>query len=331
MNQFTRITVIGTAAVMGLGLAGCGKDSSSDSKTNEEKLSGTIFITGSSTVEPISTVVGEMFRDKYGVTPTVEGPGTGDGFKKFCNDEADIADASRKIKDEEKAACAAKNIEFIEVKVALDALTVMTNEKNDAVTCLKFEDLYGLVGPESESVKQWADAAQLGATTALPAAELKIYAPGTESGTYDSFWELAIKSIAEKKVGKEAAEKQKLRPDYGGLASDNDIVSSIASFPSAFGWVGFAFAEKATGIKEIAIDGGKGCVKPEKATVTDGTYPLSRSLYFYVNKAKFQSNETLKKFVQFYVSDEVLNSAVDEAGYVDLPAADIAKSKAAVA
>ncbi|MBK6671402.1 MAG: substrate-binding domain-containing protein [Actinobacteria bacterium] len=291
-------------------------------------MSGEIFITGSSTVEPISTAIGELFGEERGVIPDVEGPGTGDGFKKFCAGEADIADASRAIKDEEKAACESGGVEFVELKIGLDALTVLTSEKNSDVECLTLDDLYGLVGPESESVKKWSDASTLGATTSLPDADLKIFAPGTESGTYDSFWELAIKKKAEEKLGKDKAEEQKLRPDYGGLANDNEIVDSIASNPTSFGWVGFAFAEKAEGVSEIKIDGGDGCIEPSKETVADGTYPLSRPLFIYVNTAKLAESDALKAFVDYYLSDDGI-SQVDEVGYVSLDSAALEETRSA--
>ena len=325
-----RFGLAAVAVAASLLLAGCGKDpaATSDAKntTPTKKLTGTIFITGSSTVEPISTAVGEEFGTKYSVVPDVEGPGTGDGFKKFCAGEADIADASRPIKDEEKAACAAGGVKYTELKIGLDAITVLTSQKNTAVKCLTFDDLYGLVGPESESVKKWSDAKNLGATTVLPDADLKIFAPGTESGTYDSFWELAIKKKAEAKLGKDVAAKQKLRADYGGLANDNEIVDSIASNPTSFGWVGKAFADKAKGTNEIAIDGGKGCVAPSTASVVDGTYPLSRSLYLYVNNGKLAGNETLKTFVDYYLSEDGI-AKVAKVGYVSLDDAALATTR----
>jgi phosphate transport system substrate-binding protein len=316
-----------------LAMAACG--SKTDSSTSgsgssgSESLSGSIFITGSSTVEPISTLVGEMFAEKYSLTPDIEGPGTGDGFKKFCAGDADVADASRAIKDEEKAACTSAGVTFTELKIGLDGITVLTSDKTKGVTCLTLEDLYALVGPESESVKKWSDASTKGATTSpLPDAELKIFAPGTESGTYDSFWELAVKKEAETKLGKDAAAKQKLRPDFGGLANDNEIVDSISTTANSFGWVGFAFAEKAKGVKEIAINGGTGCVEPTAKTVADGTYPLSRSLYIYVNNQKLAKSAALKKFVDFYLSDEGIKQVAD-AGYVSLSDTALAETRSA--
>ena len=331
MRGWKQFTTVSLAAA--LSLSACGSDKTETSDTSDGgseggELSGEIFITGSSTVEPISTAIGELFGEERGVIPDVEGPGTGDGFKKFCAGEADIADASRAIKDEEKAACESGGVEFVELKIGLDALTVLTSEKNSDVECLTLDDLYGLVGPESESVKKWSDASTLGATTSLPDADLKIFAPGTESGTYDSFWELAIKKKAEEKLGKDKAEEQKLRPDYGGLANDNEIVDSIASNPTSFGWVGFAFAEKAEGVSEIKIDGGDGCIEPSKETVADGTYPLSRPLFIYVNTAKLAESDALKAFVDYYLSDDGI-SQVDEVGYVSLDSAALEETRSA--
>ena len=324
MRGWKQFTTVSLAAA--LTLSACGSDKTETSDTSDGgELSGEIFITGSSTVEPISTAIGELFGEERGVIPDVEGPGTGDGFKKFCAGEADIADASRAIKDEEKAACESGGVEFVELKIGLDALTVLTSEKNSDVECLTLDDL---VGPESESVKKWSDASTLGATTSLPDADLKIFAPGTESGTYDSFWELAIKKKAEEKLGKDKAEEQKLRPDYGGLANDNEIVDSIASNPTSFGWVGFAFAEKAEGVSEIKIDGGDGCIEPSKETVADGTYPLSRPLFIYVNTAKLAESDALKAFVDYYLSDDGI-SQVDEVGYVSLDSAALEETRSA--
>ena len=144
-------------------------------------VEGSIFVTGSSTVEPISVRTAELFADVApNVDVSVEGPGTGDGFKKFCAGEADISDASRAIKDEEAATCAEAGIEFIELAVAIDGLTVVTNPNNDAVECLSFADLYALLGPESTGFANWSDAqalaTELGSTSQLPDAELVVSA-----------------------------------------------------------------------------------------------------------------------------------------------------------
>ena len=154
-------------------------------------LSGEIVISGSSTVEPISVRTQELFNETYpDVNISVDGPGTGDGFALFCDGATDISDASRAIKDEEAATCAENGIEFTELQVGIDGIGVMTNENNDAVECVSFADIYGLVGPESTGFGSWADAnglsAELGGAGDLPDAELTIFGPGEESGTFDS-------------------------------------------------------------------------------------------------------------------------------------------------
>lgn len=305
----------------GLVVSAC---SPSNSGTGAGVAGGEITISGSSTVEPISVRVGEMFAKSGGVLPSVEGPGTGDGFKKFCAGETDISDASRAIKDEEQAACAKAGITFTELRIANDAITVLTNEKNDSVACLTFEDLYGLVGPQAEGVKSWSDAKAKGATSKLPNIPLDIFAPGTESGTYDSFYELAIKDIAE---AKGVPENEQIRPDYGGLPNDNEIISGLQSVDSGFGWVGFAFAEASSGVRELKVDGGEGCVAPSAATVADGTYPLARPLFIYVNNEKLADAPDLADFVDFYLSDQGM-SAVSEVGYVPLAPADLQATRA---
>ena len=141
------------AAIFALVLAACGGASQGSSAGTS------ITISGSSTVEPISARVGSAFATANpDVGVTVEGPGTGDGFKRFCAGETDISDASREIKDSEAEACAAAGIDFVELKVAFDGVTVLTSPANQAVSCLNFGDLYALVGPESEGFESWADA-----------------------------------------------------------------------------------------------------------------------------------------------------------------------------
>ena len=193
-------------------------------------LEGEIFISGSSTVEPISVRVAELFEDVApGVFVDVEGPGTGDGFQKFCAGETDISDASRQIKEEEAADCAEAGIEFTEVLVGIDGIGVMTSENNTAVDCVSFENLYGLIGPESDGVTSWADANAI-AGEGLPDAPLTIFGPGEESGTFDSFVEIVIEDIADER-GQEAA----TRSTYSPSADDNVILSGIQSSDTSLG------------------------------------------------------------------------------------------------
>lgn len=310
--------------------AACGSDSSTttDSTAPGELSGGKVVVSGSSTVQPISQLVAELFEEAGSKAQiTVDGPGTGDGFKLFCKGETDVSDASRPIKAEEVETCAANGVEYIELKVAFDGLTVMTNPANEDVECLAKEDLYALVGPESRGFNNWksaqALAQELGSTTTFPDARLDITAPGTESGTYDAFIELVTEKIAAKraeegKVPKDAVKT--LRPDYTSQSNDNAILQAMEGSKTPFGWVGFAFAEEAGDqVKELAIKDKNGsCISPSPATIADGTYPLSRSLYIYVNKAKAESNLALREYIDFYLSDDGI-AAVEEAGYIMLP------------
>jgi phosphate transport system substrate-binding protein len=264
------------------------------------------------------------------VSISVDGPGTGDGFALFCQGETDISDASRPIKDEEKATCDQAGIKYTELKVAFDGMTVMTSPNNSAVNCLSKADMYALVGPESTGFTSWADAnaldKELGGTGSFPDMPLDITAPGEESGTYDAFIELALAGIAEER----SQPTDQTRPDYQSSANDNVIIQGIEGSDSSFGWVGFAYAEEnASGLKILGVspatdasgEGSADCVVPSIDTIADGTYPLSRSLYIYVNNDKASSNAAVKAYVDFYLQG--VKDFVSQAGYVDLPDADI--------
>lgn len=297
-------------------------------------LSGSITVSGSSTVLPISNLVAELFSgDNPDVQVSVDGPGTGDGFVLFCKGETDISDASRPIADDEIKACSDAGIDYVELPVAFDGITVMTNPQNDAVTCLNSGDLYALFGPESEGFKTWADADALakkvGGNGGFADVPLEITAPGAESGTYDAFIELSgITDIATAQ-GLSEDDAATLRPDYQSSPDDNVIIQAMEGSASALGFVGFAYAEGAADqIKIIQVDGGSGCVEPTRETIADASYPLSRTLYIYVNKAKIASNPALKAFVDLYLSDDGIKTAVQQAGYVDLPDDQVAASRA---
>ncbi|MDQ3384734.1 MAG: substrate-binding domain-containing protein [Actinomycetota bacterium] len=282
-----------------------------------EGLSGSVDISGSSTVEPISIAVAEKFAEVApDVEVTVDGPGTGDGFELFCEGATDINDASSKVKDEQTETCEANGIEYIELQIGNDGIAMMTNVANETVECLTFADIYALTGPESQGFERWSDAqslaTELGSTTELPDAPLDINGPGEESGTYSSFVELVIEELNEDR-GQEAV----TRPDYQASADDNLIIQGIQGSESSFGWVGFAFAQEAEDVKVLEVDGGDGCVSPSAETIADGSYPVSRPLFIYVNAEKAESNPALAAFVDFYLSDEGIAS-VSEVGYVPL-------------
>lgn len=288
-------------------------------------VSGPVTISGSSTVEPISVRVAELFRDVApNVSVTVDGPGTGDGFKLFCAGETDISDASRRIKDAEAEACAEAGIEWIELRVGIDGIAVLTNLENDAVDCLSFEDLYAIVGPESVGFTNWRDAgalaAELGSSTSFPDLALDITAPGAESGTYDSFIEIVLEHIGEARAEAGAIsedESATTRPDYVSAGDDNVIIQGIGGARGSFGWVGFAFAGDAD-VKLLDIDGGDGCVAATPGNIAGGEYPVSRSLYIYVNAARAATSAAVAAYVDFYMSETGLERAVSDVGYVVL-------------
>jgi phosphate transport system substrate-binding protein len=289
-------------------------------------LSGSIFISGSSTVEPISIAAADVFADRNpGVAMTVEGPGTGDGFAKFCNGESDSSGASRAMKEEEIAVCEEAGIDFIELQVAVDGISVLTSPENDAVECLSFVDLYALLGPDATSRNNWSDATaqadeiaatitDLGAvTTPYPDAPLAITAPGEESGTFDFFVEEAIQAVGEA-LGVEDAN---VRPDYTASPNDNVIIEGIASNPTSLGWVGYAFAAgNLDVIKTIEIDGGDGCVEVNPDTIASGEYPISRPLFMYVSVPALETNPALEPYFDYVIGEAITTVIGAEEGQV---------------
>jgi len=291
---------------------------------------GTVEVSGSSTVEPITTWVAEQYEEiEPDLRVNVDGPGTGDGFELFCDGATQVSNASRAIKQPEIDKCVDNGIEFIELVVAVDGVAVVTSEANDAIACLTLPELYALVGAESQGFRTWADAQpladELGSTTRFPNAALDVTAPGEESGTFDSFVELALVDVgkeraAEGKVSEAAAKTT--RPDYVSQASDNVIIQSVTGSASSLGWVGYAYAEGAPGVKLLAIaDDDGNCVVPSDATIADGTYALSRPLFVYINAAAAR-DEATAAFMDFYMAN--LAEAAEAVGYVALPAAEVA-------
>jgi phosphate transport system substrate-binding protein len=328
-----RHPMLSLAVVGSLALAGC-VTTPGASNGGGDGEGGTVVISGSSTVEPISSIVAEDFAAANdGFDYSVDGPGTGDGFALFCEGETDISDASRPIREEEIAACEENGIDYVELKIAVDGISVLTSPANDAVSCLSFGDLYALLGPESQGFDDWSAANDLAAeigdefgTSAapFPDAPIEVTAPGEESGTYDSFLELVFEDIAEAREQEPVA-----RPDYTASADDNQIIEGIAGSDTSLGWVGFAFYEEnADVVKALEVDGGDGCVAPTAETIASNEYPISRDLFIYVNTARAAENETLAAFVDYYLSDEGI-AAVDEAGYVSLTAEALDQTRAA--
>jgi phosphate transport system substrate-binding protein len=299
-----------------------------------QDVEGVVDIHGSSTVAPISLAVAEDFAAmNLGFGFQVGEEGTGDGFAQFfCVDNGDISDASRAIKDEEAALCSENGVEWVELKVAYDGLAVITSPENP-IECVNFYDLYAVFGPESTGITTWQDAQafaqELGSTTVFPEGDIAITAPGTESGTYDSFIELALEGVAEER-GVEPGTRDPVPPYYVGAANDLVIIQGVSQFPTSAGFVGLAYAENAgDAVKVVAVDGGDGnCVMPTPETVSDGSYPISRPLFIYPALNRLESNPVIAPWVDFYLSDEGIANAT-EVGYVTLPPEELEETRAA--
>ena len=337
MNAPQRPTVM---LVIGLlALAAC--QPSADAGPSGNDLNGDIQVSGSSTVLPISSRIFEAFTTMHPeVTGFVDGPGTGDGFALFCNNETDISDASRTIREDEIAQCEEAGVDYVELKVAIDGLSVITSVDNTAFDCLSFLDLYALLGPESQGFANWSDANDLAAEleeelggefgdshAPYPDEVLTVTAPGEESGTFDSFVELVMTDIAEAR-GADAT----TRPDYQSSGDDNVIIKGVtgtADAPFTLGWVGFAYAiENVDQVTLLAVDGGDGCTPATEETIAAAEYPISRYLYIYPNLANAADEPAVEAFVDYYLSDEGL-AEVSAAGYVQLAEADVTATRGA--
>jgi phosphate transport system substrate-binding protein len=313
------VALIGTAC-----FAGSRADGGDDGDGAAEGVSGSVVVSGSSTVEPISAAVAEKFNAANpNVRFSVDGPGTGDGFELFCNGDTDVSDASRPIDvEDEVPLCEENGVEFIELKVGIDGIAVLTSHDNDSVDCLNFADLYALLGPESEGFDDWSDAqdiaSDLGSDTDLPESDLTVTAPGEESGTFDSFAELVLEDLTAERGQPE--DGPFVRPDYQASANDDVIIQGISGNATSLGWVGFAFyvhnSETVRALPIAAEPGGE-CVEPTEESIASTTYPISRDLFIYVNLAKLDESPALEAYIDFYLSDEGISS-VSEVGYVSL-------------
>lgn len=269
----------------------------------DSTLTGTIEIDGSSTVFPISQAVAEEFRK---VHPNVRVPvgvsGTGGGFKRFVVGETDISNASRSIKAIEIEKAAENGVEFIEIAVGFDGLSLVANPANRFLECLTTAELRSIWEPGSQ-VDRWSEVRD-----GFPDQKFRLYGPDTDSGTFDYFT-LAI-------VGKEDAS----RSDYSASADDNVLIRGVAGDKNALGYFGFAFYSSSPDrLKLIAVDSGSGCIYPSPQTINDGSYsPLSRPMFIYVNVASLQRVEVVE-FVNFYLDNAT--ALVREVGYVPLPEA----------
>jgi len=285
------VTVVAASSLLFSACGGQNGASPDPAASGSQGISGTVTIDGSSTVAPLSEAAADLFRDvQSDVNVTVATTGTGGGFKKFCAGETDISDASRPIKDEEIAACKEKGIDYTEIVIANDGLSVVVNLENDWAKCLTVAQLKTIWSPESEKkVTTWNQV-----DPSFPAEPLVLFGAGTDSGTFDYFTE-AIN-------GEEGAS----RTDYSPSEDDNVTIQGIKGDKGATGYFGLSYVEEnKDAIRAVEVDGGDGCVAPTATTVQDGTYkPLGRELFIYVKNSAYQDNPAVRSFVDFYVEKE---------------------------
>ena len=267
-----------------------------------------IAVDGSSTVFPITEAMAEEFqKTSKDIKVTVGIGGTGGGFKKFCRGDTDISDASRPITDRERADCKKNGVEYIELPVALDALTVMVNPKNDWVNDMTVAELKTIWAPEAQGkVMTWKQV-----RAGFPDRPLKLYGAGVDSGTYDYFTAAV--------VGKEHSS----RGDFTASEDYNVLVQGIAGDVNALGFFGLAYyLENKDKLKALAIRMNETAkaVMPSVETARDGSYqPLSRPIFIYVSRKSVDTRPEVAKFVEFYLDKKNALKLVKEVGYVPLP------------
>lgn len=321
MSRTARLNLMVGALLLTLALvlAGCGgggqkeeekkedtgKEKTGQEKTGQEKAGGAgvgsenqIAIEGSSTVLPITQAAAEGFSQQNpDVDITVGGAGTGDGFQAFCSGDTQISDASRPIKDEEAQTCQDNGIEFVELAVAQDGITVVVNPQNQDVNNMTLEQLGTLWSPDAEGqIQNFSDI-----DPSFPDQPVNLYGPGTESGTFEFF--------TEKAVGK----AKESRTDYQASEDDNVLVQGVEGDPNALGYFGFGYFEQnQQQLKALTVND----VAPTQETINSGEYPLSRPLFIYVNAQALEQNPSVEEFVGYYL--ENVNQFVQQAQYVPL-------------
>jgi phosphate transport system substrate-binding protein len=267
-----------------------------------ETVSGEIVIEGSSTVQPITQAAAELFAEENPEARIeVGGAGTSDGFEAFCQGDTEISDASRPIDvAEELPVCEENGVEFIEIPVAFDGISVVVNEQNDWATDVTSEELKTMWEPAAEDkITRWDQV-----RSDWPNRELSLYGPGTESGTYEFFNETIVGN-----------EEEVNRSDYEASEDDNVLVQGVSGDENALGYFGYSYYENNLDtLKALAVDG----VKPTEDSIRSGEYLLSRPLFIYVSIKALKNNDAVKPFVDFYLAKQNLDRLVEAAKYVTL-------------
>ena len=296
-TSFRRALVPGAAALV-LTLSACGggdageTDTGSDTGTDtgSSSASGSVSVDGSSTVYPMSVAAQELLSEESpDVQVAVAESGTGGGFEAFCGDQTDISNASRAIEEDEVAVCEEAGIEYTELQVATDALTVVVHP-DLAVDCITVDQLVELWAPDSK-ITNWSDL-----DPSFPDQEISLFGPGTDSGTYDYMAGEIVDGDAEEPA---------TRDDYEASEDDNVLVQGVAGTEGATGYFGYTYYEENQDtLKALEIDNGEGCVAPSAETAQAGEYtPLARPLFMYVNNAKYNDNPAVAAYTDFFVEN----------------------------
>jgi phosphate transport system substrate-binding protein len=302
-----------TVLALAFGVAACGGDDDEASSASGEEVSGELAVDGSSTVAPLTEQVGALFQEENPDTRvTVGTAGTGGGFERFCAGETDISDASRQIEPEEEKLCQENGVEFEEIVVANDALSVVVNPDNP-VTCMSPDQVSEIYGPDADATS-WGDIQGLDAEYDE---ELAIFSPGSDSGTFDYFTEAVN------------GEEGKSRTQDVNVVGENDnaTVTGVAGDPGGIGYFGFSFFnENQDQLKALEIENEDGeCVAPAEETTQDGSYnPLGRQLYIYPSAEALQRPE-VQEFIQFYLDS--LGEVIPQAGFIPLTDEQLSESQ----
>ena len=303
MNRNSLRRAIAPSAVavsLALTLAACGGQSNG---SEGDVASGAVAVDGSSTVFPLSDAAAELLSEENAdIDVTVGTSGTGGGFEAFCAGKTDISDASRPIKeDEEVPVCDENGVEYTELQVAVDALTVVV-PKDLAVDCITTEQLNTMWAPEAQGkITNWNQV-----DASFPDQKLTLFGPGTDSGTFDYF--------TDEINGEEGAS----RSDYEASEEDNVIVDGVANTAGALGYFGYTYFEENAGkLKALEVDSGEGCVAPSAETAQSGAYtPLARPLFVYVSNKAYAEKPAVKEYVDFYIDN--LTDIAEAAEYIPL-------------
>ena len=306
------VALVSTFA-LALSVAACGGQSDG-AEDGGESVSGEIAIDGSSTVAPLSEAAQELFaQEQSGVSITVGTSGTSGGFEAFCAGNTDISNASRPIEAEEQKVCEKNGVEYTELTVALDALTVISNP-DVGVDCVTTEELKAVWEPAAEDqVTNWNQV-----NPEFPDLPLNLFGPGTDSGTFDYFTD-AIN-------GEEGAS----RADYEASENDDVIVDGVANTEGGMGYLGFTYYEEnSDSLTALAVDAGDGCITPSAETAQSGEYtPLSRPLYIYVSNASYADKAQVAAFVDYYVA--TLVEITEAAQFIPLNEDQLAETESAL-